>query len=59
MTDTSYSAGKDTAQEVQRVFISLDPERDSTVQVKKYVQEFSQHFIGLTGSSEQVSCAIL
>lgn len=40
---------------VQPVFISIDPERDNTNQVKKYVKEFHPNLLGLTGSVEQVS----
>ncbi|KAK9805831.1 hypothetical protein WJX73_005158 [Symbiochloris irregularis] len=49
--------GKDTEQDVQCVFLTLDPERDSVAQVKNYIQEFSPNFIGLTGSQEQVKSA--
>ena len=40
---------------VQPVFISIDPERDNTKQVKKYVKEFHPRLLGLTGSVDQVS----
>ena len=55
LTDESAAhPGQDAAQRVQCVFITLDPERDGVVQVKKYIQEFSKNFIGLTGSPQQV-----
>lgn len=42
---------------IQPVFISIDPERDNTKQVKKYVKEFHPNLLGLTGSVEQVKSA--
>ena len=36
------------------VFITVDPERDGTKQVKEYVKEFHPRMIGLTGSPDAV-----
>ncbi|KAK9868812.1 hypothetical protein WJX84_004143 [Apatococcus fuscideae] len=44
----------DQAKEIQPVFISIDPERDSVEQVREYVKEFYPGIIGLTGPSEKV-----
>jgi len=43
--------------EVLPVFISVDPARDSTEQVKKYVQEFHPRLVGLTGDYDSVKRA--
>lgn len=40
--------------QVQPVFISVDPKRDTPKAVKAYVKEFHPRLIGLTGSEEAV-----
>jgi cytochrome oxidase Cu insertion factor (SCO1/SenC/PrrC family) len=45
------SAGADA---VQPLFITLDPERDTTVHLADYVPLFHPRLIGLTGSAEQI-----
>ncbi|MGB1111411.1 MAG: SCO family protein [Gammaproteobacteria bacterium] len=39
---------------VQFVFVSVDPERDSPARLKEYVQFFSPDFQGVTGEREQI-----
>lgn len=40
--------------DVQVVFVSVDPERDSADQLAKYVPYFNQAFIGVTGNKEEI-----
>ena len=40
--------------DVQFVFVSVDPQRDSLERLKSYVQYFDQSFIGVTGAASQL-----
>lgn len=45
------------AEQVAPIFISVDPERDTPQTIKSYLSNFDAHFIGLTGTPEQVKVA--
>ncbi|TRD10897.1 SCO family protein [Erythrobacter insulae] len=45
------------AAKIQPMFISIDPERDTPEVVGEFVAAFSDDFIGLTGTPEQVKAA--
>ena len=45
----------DGAKNIQPVFVSIDPERDTPAVMKEYVANFYPGMIGLTGSKEQVA----
>ncbi|MDO9085697.1 MAG: SCO family protein [Anaerolineaceae bacterium] len=45
---------KDKAEKIDFVFITIDPERDTQVQLSRYLDSFDQSFYGLTGSVEQL-----
>ena len=46
--------GADAAQ-VQPLFISIDPERDTPQVVREYVKEFDDRIIGLAGTPEEIA----
>jgi protein SCO1/2 len=48
--------GEEAAQ-VQVIFISVDPERDSPQRAMDYARAFNPGFIGLTGSVDEVAAA--
>tara|TARA_B100001778_G_scaffold324764_1_gene319493 strand:+ start:106 stop:693 length:588 start_codon:yes stop_codon:yes gene_type:complete len=43
---------------VQPIFITVDPERDTPEQLASYLQNFDQSIIGLTGSQENIDHAV-
>ncbi len=45
----------DNAGNVQVVFVSVDPGRDTSGEMQKYVERFSPSFIGLSGSEEELA----
>jgi protein SCO1/2 len=45
----------DDAAKIQPIFISIDPERDTPEQVKKFLANFYPGFTGLTGTPEQIA----
>ena len=49
--------GPDAAKKVNLVFITIDPERDTTKLLKGYVDNFGPTFIGLTGTQQQIADA--
>ncbi len=44
----------DNATKVQVVFISVDPGRDTSVKMQKYVERFNSSFIGISGTQEEL-----
>jgi len=47
----------DVAAKIQPVFITVDPERDTTAVMADYVPSFHPRMAGLTGSDEQIRAA--
>jgi protein SCO1/2 len=54
MADVIDRLGEDS-DNVNSIFISIDPERDKEEIIKDYVSAFHDEIIGLTGSEEQIS----
>lgn len=46
--------GKRKLENLQPIFISIDPKRDDPSAIKIYLENFHESFIGLTGTVEQV-----
>ena len=44
-----------TQNRIVPIFISIDPERDKPAVLKSYLAAFGPRFVGLTGTSEQIS----
>lgn len=56
LTDLLEQLGP-SAEQVQPIFITVDPERDTVEAMSRYVEAFHPSIIGLTGSLEQVATA--
>ncbi len=54
ISEVLKALGKD-ADRVNAYFVSVDPERDTTVAMKDYLTSFDPHLEGLTGNSDQVA----
>jgi protein SCO1/2 len=42
---------------VRLVFVTIDPQRDTTARLKDYVEFFHPNMVGVTGSAEQIAAA--
>lgn len=47
--------GEEHAKNVQVVFVTVDPERDTPQRVQEYVNHFNKDFIGLSGPESQLA----
>ena len=55
--DSFAEDNPDLAGDVQPIFITIDPARDTPEKVGEYANAFSEELIGLTGSPEQIEAA--
>lgn len=55
--DSLEKSDPDKAGRIQPIFITIDPERDTPAVVGEFTGAFSEDFIGLTGTPEQVRAA--
>jgi protein SCO1/2 len=56
MTETLDRLGPQ-AENVQPIFITVDPARDTPAVIKDYVAHFSDRMVGLTGTPEEIAAA--
>lgn len=56
ITETLEALG-DKAKNIQPVFITIDPERDTVSELAKYMENFHPSFIALTGSHQAIMAA--
>ena len=54
---TVLEALGDSAGEIQPLFISTDPKRDTPERMKEYLADYDASFVGLTGTEEQIEHA--
>lgn len=47
----------DVARDTEVVFVSVDPDRDSPEEVRSYLDNFDNRFVGLTGTREELDAA--
>lgn len=45
---------EEVAEQVRVLFVSVDPERDGPEALRSYTAQFGEHFIGLTGTRDQL-----
>ncbi len=45
------------ASQVQVVFVTTDPDRDTPKRIREWLDQFDQEFIGLTGTGEEIAAA--
>jgi cytochrome oxidase Cu insertion factor (SCO1/SenC/PrrC family) len=43
-----------TGDQIQPVFVTIDPERDTPEQLKRYIPHFHPRFVGLTGNVDEI-----
>ena len=55
MTQVLNNLPDDVANQIQPIFITIDPERDTVEAMKNYVGLFHSRFIGLTGTAEEIN----
>jgi len=43
------------AEQVQVVYMTVDPERDTPAQLREYLAKFNGHFVGVTGAADELA----
>jgi len=55
IAETLRSLPPEQAEQIEVVFVTADPERDTPEVIRKWLDNFSTDFIGLTGTEEQIA----
>ena len=55
LTQARQKIGKAAAADVQVVFITVDPARDTVARLRTYLAPFDPSFVGVTGSQQQIN----
>ena len=58
ITETLNNTSPKIVEQIQPIFISVDPERDTSEVLKQYLSSFHPKFVGFTGTEKQVDVAI-
>lgn len=54
MTDALHRLEPSVAKQINPVFVTVDPERDTPDVMAEYIEYFHENLIGLTGTNEQI-----
>jgi len=57
MTQALDRVAPATADKVQPLFVTVDPDRDDPAQIKLYLSNFHPRFVGLTGTHAEIAAA--
>ena len=57
LNSVTQKLGGKESQDLQVVFVTIDPERDTPERLQKYIPYFNDSFIGLTGSPDEIKKA--
>ncbi len=58
ITEALNNTSPEIVEKIQPIFISVDPERDTSEVLKQYLSSFYPKFVGFTGTEKQVDVAI-
>lgn len=57
ITDALELLDEKSLSKIQPIFITVDPDRDTQAQIRKFLKDFHPNFVGLTGDKEQINKA--
>jgi protein SCO1/2 len=57
LNSVTQKLGEKESEDLQVVFVTIDPERDTPERLEEYIPYFNESFIGLTGSPDEIKKA--